>query len=390
MLSGASFLFTARVLAVSYLFIKTSKLYNKCLPLYMNFYHSNKTIMKLRLGLLLLGVMLAISALKAQDVTTVEAKSSDISENLDLEAVASVFGEAKDLEDFEKRLNDPETQISNLDLNEDGEVDYLRVIEASEKGTHVITIQAVLGDDMFQDVATIDVEKGAQGETQVQVVGDVYMYGPNYIIEPVYVHPPVIWVWFWGPSYRPWRSPYYWGYYPPYYRPWHPYPPHRYRTNVHVHVNVNHTYRHTTVRRSKTSVQIQNKNRRNDYGRNNPQKSYDSRNKSTNKRAATPANNAKVNSRETPTSTGRKVNDDWKTQSERSGVKSNVKDSKVAVPTQKATQKPATNNASRPATNNAAKPASNRATKPASNNVNKPARNKAAKPAAPTKGTRKR
>ena len=66
---------------------------------------------------------------QAQDKTTVEATSSDISENLDLEAVASVFGESKDLEEFEKKLNDPKTQISNLDLNEDGEVDYLRVLE---------------------------------------------------------------------------------------------------------------------------------------------------------------------------------------------------------------------------------------------------------------------
>jgi hypothetical protein len=68
----------------------------------------------------------------AQDVTTITASSDDVSDNLDLEAVASIFGESKDLEDFEKRLNDPKTQISNLDLNNDGEVDYLRIMETSE------------------------------------------------------------------------------------------------------------------------------------------------------------------------------------------------------------------------------------------------------------------
>jgi len=112
----------------------------------------------------------------SQDVTTVEATDSDISENLDLEAVASLFGEAEDLEDFEEKLNDPKTQISNLDLNEDGEVDYLRVVEASESETHVVFVQAVIGEDEYQDVATIDVEKDDSGETQVQVVGDVHMY----------------------------------------------------------------------------------------------------------------------------------------------------------------------------------------------------------------------
>ena len=73
-----------------------------------------------------------IASFSAQDLTTVEASNTDISDNLDLEAVASIFAEAENLEDFEKRLNDPETRISNLDLNEDGYVDYLRVVEKVE------------------------------------------------------------------------------------------------------------------------------------------------------------------------------------------------------------------------------------------------------------------
>ncbi len=61
-------------------------------------------------------------------MTTITASNKDLSDNLDLEGVVSIFGETKDLEDFEKRLNDPKTQVSNLDLNNDGEVDYLRII----------------------------------------------------------------------------------------------------------------------------------------------------------------------------------------------------------------------------------------------------------------------
>src|SRR5688572_31374348 len=85
----------------------------------------------------------------AQDVTTVRANTTDISDNLDLRAVASIFGESRDLEDFERRLNDPDVQISNLDLNGDGRVDYLRVIEANERNTHLIILQAVLGIDTY-------------------------------------------------------------------------------------------------------------------------------------------------------------------------------------------------------------------------------------------------
>jgi len=145
---------------------------------------------------------LGFGTLIAQDITTVEAVSNDISNNLDLEAVASLFGDAKDLEDFEKQLNDPEAHISNLDLNEDGYVDYLRIVELAEDNTHLIAIQAVLGDNQFQDVATIEIEKDHSGKTYVQVVGDVYMYGQDYIIEPYYVHRPIFFRSFWKLSSR--------------------------------------------------------------------------------------------------------------------------------------------------------------------------------------------
>jgi hypothetical protein len=266
----------------------------------------------------------------AQDKTTVKATNSDISENLDLEAVASVFGESKDLEDFEKRLNDPKTQLSNLDLNGDEEVDYLRVIETSKNKSHLVTIQAVVGKDQYQDVAVIDVEKDKKGTTQVQVVGDVYMYGPDYIITPVYVSPPVIWVWFWGPYYRPWRSRYYWGYYPNYYRPWRPYPASRYRTNVNVNINVNNTYNRTVVRSSNTTVALQNKTRKNDYGAKNPEKSFEKRNTSSRSNQQLSKNTHK--SKE---STGKSVKKDWKSQSEKQGKNSNVKNNKVTVPSTK-------------------------------------------------------
>ncbi|MCB0821988.1 MAG: hypothetical protein KDC09_04780 [Bacteroidales bacterium] len=214
----------------------------------------------------------------AQETITVTANNLEISDNLDLEAVASIFGDSEDLEDFENRLNDPNMQISNLDLNRDGYVDYLRVVELSENYTHLIAIQAVIGNDLYQDVATIEVERDVHGVTTIQVVGDSYIYGPDYIIEPVYVYRPLIVVWFWGPYYRPWYSPYYWGYYPYYYRSWHPYHPHYYRTNVHVHINVHNAYHYTNVRRCGTAVNMHHQVARNDYGSRHPENSFTKRN----------------------------------------------------------------------------------------------------------------
>lgn len=80
--------------------------------------------MKTKIGILVIAFLVALSYINAQDLTTVEATDEDISENLDLEAI--------------------------------------------EK-------------DKYQDVATIDAEKDSKGETQVQAVGDVYMYVTAHI-----------------------------------------------------------------------------------------------------------------------------------------------------------------------------------------------------------------
>jgi len=213
----------------------------------------------------------------AQDVTTINAASEEISDNLDLEAVASILGDSKDLEEFEYKLNDPETQISNLDLNEDGNVDYLRVVETAENDTHVIALQSVLGEDVYQDVATIEVEKDSKGKTRVQLVGDVYLYGPSYIVEPVYVHRPAIFSIFWKPYYRPYRSVFYWGYYPSHHYFWKPFKIHNYKKHVHLHINMKHKFHYTHVRYSTTAVHIHTKTRRNDFAVRHPQKAYTAR-----------------------------------------------------------------------------------------------------------------
>lgn len=191
---------------------------------------------------------------KAEETITVSSTGTDISENLDLKAVASLFGEVNNLEKFEAELNSEERHINNLDLNGDGVVDYLRVVEIGEGNNRLIVIQAVLAKDIYQDVASIYVEKKDETVT-VQVIGDEYIYGANYIIEPVYVYRPVIYDWFWSPAWVCWHSPYYWGYYPSCcccYGVW-SYPV--YCSHIHVyHTSHVCSYRYTSVPRSGAST----------------------------------------------------------------------------------------------------------------------------------------
>jgi len=247
--------------------------------------------------ILLITLFVVFSNLYATDTTTVKAKSTEISDNLDLEAVATLFGEAKNIEEFEKKLNDPKTQVSNLDLNKDGQVDYLRIIETSKDNTRTVTLQAVIGKDKHQDVATINVKKSKEGKTEVQVVGDTKIYGSDYVIVPVYTTPPVIYVYFYTPYYHPYRSPYYYGYYPVYYHPWHPYPTHRYRANVRINVNIGgNSYRRRGRRNTNVNV---NKNKKNNRAVKNdwvaPSKRNGENNKFNNNKKNKKKNNKKNN-----------------------------------------------------------------------------------------------
>ena len=76
-----------------------------------------------KLTTLLMALMLMSAALWADETITVSANSSDISEGLDLKVVAKLFAEAKNLEEFETMLNNPDSAFCNLDLNGDDEVD---------------------------------------------------------------------------------------------------------------------------------------------------------------------------------------------------------------------------------------------------------------------------
>ena len=226
--------------------------------------------------------LVAVFAVVAQMATgqnyRVEAINDDISYNLDLKAVASVFGEANNLEDFERRLNDSENQISNLDLNNDGMIDYLRVVEVPERNVTLVVVQAVLDRDVYQDVATIVLEQEKQREVYVQIIGAPFIYGANYIIEPRFYRIPRIVRWFYSPYYSTWHSPYYWGYYPNYYRHHRTISINLYLSNTYRFTNHRHHYRYSNSWRNQNAYQTYQHMSRNDYGTRYPERSYSSRN----------------------------------------------------------------------------------------------------------------
>lgn len=183
-------------------------------------------------------------------------------DNFSLEGALELFKKSASPEDFEKLLNSPDSKVNNLDLNGDGYIDYIRVLDRNEGNVHVFVMQALISENESQDVAVIELEKKANGKAVLQIIGDEDVYGVETIIEPTrevrtYAGTAstrtVVNVWAWpsvqyvyGPFYAGWVSP--WGWYQ---RPiwWH-----RWRPVAYVHYysiwrpyrpyySVCHTYR---------------------------------------------------------------------------------------------------------------------------------------------------
>lgn len=209
--------------------------------------------MKNSIKIIAIGILLSFG----MHANTVKDSLGLPGDNLDLRAVLSIFKNSKNVEDFERKLNSADTKVNNLDLNHDGKVDYIRVIDYGKKDFHSLVLQTPISKSESQDIAVIEVEKKKGNEAHIQIVGDETLYGKNYIIEPqdqskqtkqaadngnnddvyasggaspYYYDYGFVNVWGWpcvsymySPGYVFWVSPWYWGYYPWWWNPWAPY-----------------------------------------------------------------------------------------------------------------------------------------------------------------------
>lgn len=168
-------------------------------------------------------------------------------DHFSLEGALELLKGSESLEVIEKHLNTEQNHINNLDLNQDGKVDYIRVIDHAEEDVHAVVLQVALSENESQDIAVIEIEKTGPESAILQIMGDEALYGPDHRIEPyeeagqggkggpnpadLEITRVVVNVWFWpcirfiyAPHYRIWVSPYRWGRYPQWWIAWHPHP----------------------------------------------------------------------------------------------------------------------------------------------------------------------
>lgn len=157
-------------------------------------------------------------------------------DNFSLTGALEMFKKAESPEKFEQMINTQDSNVNNLDLNGDGDIDYIKVIDKMDGDAHAFILQDVVSESENQDIAVIEVEKESDGKASLQIVGDADIYGEEMIVEPrseqvnnasqttvsvnVWAWPAVRYVY--GPTYAVWVSPWGWRARPVWWHPWRP------------------------------------------------------------------------------------------------------------------------------------------------------------------------
>lgn len=193
---------------------------------------------------LTIGLMLIAVPIKSQDT---EQDSTGLpGDNFSLQGALEMFKKANSIEEFEKLINTQNNNVNNLDLNEDGDIDYIRVVGKKEGDVHAFVLQVPVSENENQDIAVVELEKTGEESVVLQIVGEEDIFGEQTIVEPAGEEESeqgegadteyliskkivVVNVWLWpsvrfvyAPGYRVWVSPWRWKVYPGWWRPWRP------------------------------------------------------------------------------------------------------------------------------------------------------------------------
>ena len=243
-------------------------------------YPTKHTIMNKLQFKILITFIFAQTLIFGQSVSLEDTGSTG--DHFSLEGALALLKESSSPEDFEQRLNQENNDVNNLDLNEDGDVDYIRVEDLQGDDTHSLVLQISIDENESQDIAVIEIEKIGKENATLQIIGDEIIFGKQKIVEPFENESStsghkggpgidvemgvVVNVWYWpsirfvyAPNYRPWVSPWKYRVYPRWYRPWRLRPVHVFVPRT---VRYHRHYRPTPVLRLTKSHRVYSPHRR--------------------------------------------------------------------------------------------------------------------------------
>lgn len=156
--------------------------------------------------------------------------ASNLGDALDLQALGELVKTSKNAQDIEDKLN-ASGSINNLDLDGNGSVDYIRVVEYGEGNTKGFSFVVDLANDEKQEVATVAIEKGSNN-ANMNIQGNQQLYGHSANYHSSYSLSDLLVMNYLFSYHRPYYSPYHYGYYPTYYRSYRSAPMSSYRSRM--------------------------------------------------------------------------------------------------------------------------------------------------------------
>jgi hypothetical protein len=159
------------------------------------------------------------------------------SEGLDLKAVGELLKKAETAEELEQLLNSPAQGVNNLDLDADGNVDYISVTEYGNDNVKGFSLTTQPKEGETQEIATIEVEKTSDKQAQMEIRGNEQIYGRNHYYHSSFGLTDFLIMSYLFSPHRFYSSPWGYGSYPGYYSPYNTMSTNNYR---------NRTNRYTT------------------------------------------------------------------------------------------------------------------------------------------------
>jgi len=154
------------------------------------------------------------------------------SEGLDLKAVGELLKKADTAEELEQLLNSPAQGVNNLDLNTDGNVDYISVTEYGNEKVKGFSLATEPAPGETQELATIEVEKVSDSEGKMEITGNEQIYGQNHHYHSSFGLTDFLIMSYLFRPHGFYGSPWGYGRYPGYYSPYSTMSPSNYRSNT--------------------------------------------------------------------------------------------------------------------------------------------------------------
>ena len=111
-------------------------------------------------GFCMLGAMTGCG--KKEESVSTDLIIKEYAKGLDLKLVGDLARKSKNAADFEKQLNTTSNKINNLDLNDDGKVDYIKVTEYGKGNKRGFSLTTDVGKGKEQEIATIEFVKSVE------------------------------------------------------------------------------------------------------------------------------------------------------------------------------------------------------------------------------------